>query len=66
MLPRAGFVAQEHPLHKRFSLAEMIEYGSRLNPPSTKAWRNEGCDGSASRPTTRSAGSPAASRRRSG
>jgi ABC-2 type transport system ATP-binding protein len=32
MLPRVGFVAQDHPLHQRFSLAEMIEYGGRLNP----------------------------------
>jgi ABC-2 type transport system ATP-binding protein len=32
LLPRVGFVAQEHPLHERFSLAEMIEYGSHLNP----------------------------------
>jgi ABC-2 type transport system ATP-binding protein len=32
LLPRVGFVAQEHPLHERFSLGEMIEYGRRLNP----------------------------------
>jgi ABC-2 type transport system ATP-binding protein len=32
LLPRVGFVAQEHPLHERFSLAEMLEYGRRLNP----------------------------------
>jgi ABC-2 type transport system ATP-binding protein len=32
MLPRVGFVAQDHPLHERFSLAEMVEYGGRLNP----------------------------------
>jgi len=32
MLPRIGFVAQDHPLHARFSLGEMIEYGQRLNP----------------------------------
>jgi ABC-2 type transport system ATP-binding protein len=32
LLPRVGFVAQEHPLHERFSLGEMLEYGRRLNP----------------------------------
>jgi ABC-2 type transport system ATP-binding protein len=37
LLPRVGFVAQEHPLHERFSLAEMVEYGSRLNPSFDEA-----------------------------
>jgi ABC-2 type transport system ATP-binding protein len=32
LLPRVGFVAQEHPLHERFSVGEMLEYGRRLNP----------------------------------
>jgi ABC-2 type transport system ATP-binding protein len=32
LLPRVGFVAQDHPLHERFSLADMLEFGSRLNP----------------------------------
>jgi ABC-2 type transport system ATP-binding protein len=32
LLPRVGFVAQEHPLHRGFTLAEMLELGRRLNP----------------------------------
>jgi ABC-2 type transport system ATP-binding protein len=32
LLPRVGFVAQEHPLHRGFTLAETLELGRRLNP----------------------------------
>ena len=32
VLPRLGFVAQEHPLYKGFSVAEMLEFGRKLNP----------------------------------
>jgi ABC-2 type transport system ATP-binding protein len=32
VLPRVGFVAQDHPLHKGFTLAETLELGRRLNP----------------------------------
>jgi ABC-2 type transport system ATP-binding protein len=32
VLPRLGFVAQEHPLYKGFSVAEMLELGRKLNP----------------------------------
>jgi ABC-2 type transport system ATP-binding protein len=32
LLPRVGFVAQEHPLHRSFSLADTLELGRRLNP----------------------------------
>jgi ABC-2 type transport system ATP-binding protein len=32
MLGRVGFVAQDHPLHKGFTLAETLELGRRLNP----------------------------------
>ncbi len=32
VLPRLGFVAQEHPLYKRFTVAETLELGRRLNP----------------------------------
>jgi ABC-2 type transport system ATP-binding protein len=32
LLPRVGFVAQEHPLHKGFTLADTLELGRRLNP----------------------------------
>ena len=32
VLPRVGFVAQEHPLHRGFTVAETLELGRRLNP----------------------------------
>ncbi|HEU0250400.1 MAG TPA: ABC transporter ATP-binding protein [Solirubrobacteraceae bacterium] len=32
VLPRIGFVAQEHPLYRGFSLAEMLKLGRKLNP----------------------------------
>jgi len=32
LLPRVGFVAQDHPLHRSFSVAEMLKLGRCLNP----------------------------------
>ena len=32
VLPRVGFVAQEHPLYRSFSIAEMLKLGRKLNP----------------------------------
>jgi ABC-2 type transport system ATP-binding protein len=32
LLPRLGFVAQEHPLYARFSVGEMLKLGRKLNP----------------------------------
>ena len=32
VLPRLGFVAQDHPLHKGLTVAEMLTYGRKLNP----------------------------------
>jgi ABC-2 type transport system ATP-binding protein len=32
VLPRLGFVAQEHPLYKGFTVAEMLRLGRKLNP----------------------------------
>jgi ABC-2 type transport system ATP-binding protein len=32
VLPRVGFVAQEHPLHRGFTVAEMLKLGRSLNP----------------------------------
>ena len=32
MLPRIGFVAQEHPLYKGFTIAETLKLGRKLNP----------------------------------
>jgi ABC-2 type transport system ATP-binding protein len=31
VLPRVGFVAQDHPLYRRFNLAEMLTLGRKLN-----------------------------------
>ena len=32
ILPRLGFVAQEHPLYKGFSVGEILKLGRKLNP----------------------------------
>jgi ABC-2 type transport system ATP-binding protein len=32
VLPRVGFVAQEHPLYSGFTVAEMLKVGRKLNP----------------------------------
>jgi ABC-2 type transport system ATP-binding protein len=32
VLPRIGFVAQDHPLYKSFSVADMLSFGRELNP----------------------------------
>jgi ABC-2 type transport system ATP-binding protein len=32
LLPRIGFVAQEHPLHKGFTIGETLRLGRELNP----------------------------------
>ncbi len=32
VLPRVGFVAQEQPLYRRFSVADMLTLGRKLNP----------------------------------
>ena len=32
VLPRVGFVAQDHPLYRGFKLAEMLKVGRKLNP----------------------------------
>jgi ABC-2 type transport system ATP-binding protein len=37
LMPRLGFVAQDHPLHMGFSVREMLTFGRRLNP----TWNDE-------------------------
>jgi ABC-2 type transport system ATP-binding protein len=32
VLPRIGFVAQDHPIHRGFTVAEMLKFGRKLNP----------------------------------
>ncbi len=38
VLPRIGFVAQDHPLYSRLSVAEMCEVGARLNDDWDRAF----------------------------
>jgi ABC-2 type transport system ATP-binding protein len=38
ILPRLGFVAQEHPLYKGFSVGEMLKLGRKLNPSWDEAF----------------------------
>jgi len=37
VLPRVGFVAQDHPLHQSFTIAETLKLGRKLNP----SWNDE-------------------------
>jgi ABC-2 type transport system ATP-binding protein len=37
VLPRLGFVAQDHPLHRSLTVADMLTYGRKLNP----AWDDD-------------------------
>jgi len=37
LMPRLGFVAQDHPLHMGFTVAETLKVGRRLNP----GWNDE-------------------------
>src|SRR5919205_3786227 len=32
LLPRIGFVAQDHPLFRSFTLGELLRMGAKLNP----------------------------------
>jgi ABC-2 type transport system ATP-binding protein len=32
LLPRIGFVAQDHPLYRGFTLTELLRFGAKLNP----------------------------------
>jgi ABC-2 type transport system ATP-binding protein len=38
VLPRVGFVAQEHPLHPGFTIAETLKLGRKLNPAFDSAY----------------------------
>jgi ABC-2 type transport system ATP-binding protein len=41
VLPRLGFVAQEHPLYRGFTVAEMLRLGRELNPTWDEAVARE-------------------------
>jgi ABC-2 type transport system ATP-binding protein len=44
VLPRVGFVAQEHPLHRRFTIGETLKLGRKLNPSWDDAVAGERID----------------------
>lgn len=44
VLPRVGFVAQERPLYRGFSVGEMLRFGSELNPRWADAWARRRMD----------------------
>jgi ABC-2 type transport system ATP-binding protein len=41
VLPRVGFVAQDHPLYRGFKLSEMLRFGRELNPRWDDAFAHE-------------------------
>jgi ABC-2 type transport system ATP-binding protein len=41
VLPRIGFVAQDHPLYRRFSVADLLAMGRKLNPRWDDAFARE-------------------------
>src|SRR5437762_1140227 len=44
LLPRIGFVAQDHPLYRGFTLAELLRVGAKLNPRWDEAIARERLD----------------------
>jgi ABC-2 type transport system ATP-binding protein len=44
LLPRVGFVAQEHPLHRGFTIAETLRLGRELNPGWDDAYARDRID----------------------
>ncbi len=65
VLPRVGFVAQEHPLYGRLTVSEMLSVARRLNPSWDDELARERVRQLGLPPGRRSAASRAASRRRS-
>ena len=66
VLPRLGFVAQDHPLHRNLTIAETLTLRAQAQPELEPAARRRASR--ASRPlarSRRSVSSPAASRHRS-
>ena len=41
VLPRVGFVAQEHPLYRSFSIEEILRFGKELNPRWDEAFARQ-------------------------
>ena len=48
-LSRVGFLAQDHPLYKRFTVAEMLRFGRACNLRFDKGWPSAGWRSWASR-----------------
>jgi ABC-type multidrug transport system ATPase subunit len=38
VLPRVGFVAQEHPLYRDFTVTELLKFGGKTNPRWDDVW----------------------------
>ena len=64
-LARVGYVAQDHPLYRDFTVADMFHLGWAMNPAGISSWRRRGWTRWASRSNARSANCPAVSRPRS-
>ena len=65
LLPRVGFVAQEHPLYRGFTVAETLKLGRKLNPSWDDAVARARIEQLGLPLGARSGSCPAASRRRS-
>ena len=65
VLPRVGFVAQEHPLYRGFRLRELLRLGAALNPRWDDALAREASTTSGFLSTRRRARCRAGSRHRS-
>ena len=63
-LARVSYLAQDHPLYRGFTVADMFRFGRSMNPRWTRLWRGRGRTRSASGCSGRSRHCPAASRRR--
>ena len=48
-LARVGYVAQDYPLYRDFSVADMFHLGRAMNPAGIRGWRRRGWTRSASR-----------------
>jgi ABC-type multidrug transport system, ATPase component len=65
LLPRVGFVAQDHPLHRGFTVAETLRLAASSTRPGTTSWRGRASRRSTCRSASASASCPAASSPRS-
>ena len=52
LLPRIGFVAQDHPLYRGFTLQELLQVGAKLNPSWDESIARERLGPARARPKT--------------